>query len=317
MRMVNKDISSLLNQYYGNFGLYFTKFNEIEEDKDKGFKKSINNEKNLIDVYNGQNKVDKLLSEKHKYQDQYIDSMKNKGYIGFRKRYKLTTKMITGIGSFSFSEIGMTFDYCLGVPYIPASSVKGVVRSIYIMKLISEGYFKNILINDRIEKYDVLKETSYEEFLKILTDKLKNEELRQWTDIYKYFGGKLRLDNEKEAKTYIGNIIFLDIYPEKKPILATEINNVHYRKYYDSAGKLSPIDNENPNPIKYLVIEKNCIFTVRYLVKYKVFSKNQIDYVNKIIEEAFTLNGIGAKTNIGFGTFDLINDKAEEGEVRK
>jgi len=45
--------------------------------------------------------------------------------------------------------------------------------------------------------------------------------------------------------------------------------------------------------------------------------RNQIDYVNKIIEEAFKLNGIGAKTNIGFGTFDLINDKAEEGEVRK
>lgn len=310
MRIVNKDISKLLNQYSGNFGLYFTKFNEIEEDGEKGFKKNIDNEKNLIDIYKKVNNVDDLLLKKHKSQDQYLDSMQNKGFTGFKKRYRLTTKMITGIGCSSFSEIGMTFDYCLGVPYIPASSIKGIVRFIHMMNLIFEGYLKNEPIKYKIENDDSLNEILKKEFGKGFIEKSS-----KWTDIYKYFGGNLKLENGQQIKTYKGNIIFLDIYPEKKPFLTTEINNVHYKKYYESSGKISPVDNENPNPIKYLVIEKNCIFTVRYLLKDKVFSKDQIDYVNVILEQAFILQGVGARTNIGFGIFELINNKPEEGKV--
>lgn len=122
-----------------------------------------------------------------------------------------------------------------------------------------------------------------------------------------------------------GAICFLDAWPEfnqNRELLETDVMTPHYTKYYDSVGY--PKDNDNPNPILFLVVKKNVkfIFGWRKSSTYNLHREEMrkilglaesgddgIDKkINKIIkdmiENALTENGIGAKTGSDYGYFE-------------
>lgn len=47
---------------------------------------------------------------------------------GRLRRFRSETRLVAGLGSPHPLEVGLTWEYSLGVPYLPASSLKGVVR---------------------------------------------------------------------------------------------------------------------------------------------------------------------------------------------
>jgi CRISPR/Cas system CMR subunit Cmr6 (Cas7 group RAMP superfamily) len=91
------------------------------------------------------------------------------------------------------------------------------------------------------------------------------------------------------------------------PDLHVDIMNPHYGDYYGAdTSRTPPADYLNPVPIKFLTVAKDTAFIFRALV-----GKNQVDLVKKVknaFEKALTAEGVGAKTAVGYGRFDILTD---------
>lgn len=110
-----------------------------------------------------------------------------------------------------------------------------------------------------------------------------------------------------------GKVIFFDAFT-KGPKLQIDIMNNHYQKYYN--GKELPTDTQNPNPINFLTL-KNSEFEVVIATKENIeldnkqFKGNLLDVVKSELSESLEIFGIGAKTSVGYGYFEVQKTEAE------
>lgn len=275
---VGKDAQSIFNNldnFKGNFCLWFNKYTPILKDNystcnNKGEKsEAVSCYKEWYD--NSEKIIKDKLESLHRNQRDYLLSFPEKDYEVIELKATTRTPLITGIGQPHPNEVSMVFDYMLGIPYIPASSIKGLLRFTTIVKE----------LKDNAEKYNNLHTINDEEI----------EEIKY------YFGGQ---SNE-------GAVVFLDAYPEQVPKLHIDIMNPHYGEYYQE-GK-APADYLEPTPIKFLTVARKTTFIFRVIIhKHKQNYERLRQSVKTILEEALTKEGIGAKTALGYGLFELIKE---------
>lgn len=286
------DVQHIFEQNKGNFSLWFNKFTPIVINGRDKLYHTCNNNGNTSDAVNSyKEKYDsftKNSGEKlellHKNQQNYLLSFPEQDYEVIELKASTKTPLITGIGQTHPNEVSMVFDYMLGIPYIPASSIKGLLRFTTVIKEIT----------DNIEKYNNVKE-----------GKIDDESV---AEIQYYFGGQ---SNE-------GSVVFLDAYPQNIPNLHIDIMNPHYGEYYQDAKP--PADYLEPTPIKFLTVAPKTTFVFRAII-----NKHRKDYeslkqsIKKILEQALTKEGIGAKTALGYGLFEEIsaNDYSNLSDERK
>ncbi len=283
----NKDAIELSKNYNnGNYGLWFNKFIPISSggkfrtcDENGGnqvveyYKKFYDKNKNAV--------VNKLLEHKHFNQCCFCKSF-NKQFEVFIITAELISPLITGIGQTHPNEVGMTFDHTLGIPYIPASSIKGIARFSHTLDLLVD------LSNKHPD--EIKKDKNNEEYF---------DDEAEWTHISKIFGKGGNKDNNGN----IGNVIFLDAYPESVPTtLSVDIMNPHYGKYY--SGKKPPADYLNPKPKKFLTVAKGTKFIFRYMIN-KAKSSELKELAKTALKKALTEEGVGAKTAVGYGLFKI------------
>ncbi len=187
-------------------------------------------------------------------------------------------RMIVGLGNESVYETSITLHHIYGIPYIPASSIKGIVRS----WIITEVFGKN-------EKE--------EENLKHAEKRALKEQL-----FCDFFG----CDSEgyyKEARE--GKVIFFDAFPTSEPKIEIDIMNPHYPGYYgdsDNKKNIAPTDTQSPVPIPFLTVA-GCAFQFiigsndNELLTKTIGSKN----IKQWLKDALVNHGIGAKTALGYG----------------
>lgn len=223
--------------------------------------------------------ADKLLKERNNKQAEYFKFLKEQKLNTFEFYVKLTSPFVTGLGSGHPTETGMILDRNTGVPYIPASSIKGVCLLAYAINIAKKG----------------------------MADKKGNITLEGMKKIEELFG--TQDENAKEKKR--GQLVFLDAYPAAIPELAVDIMNPHFKSYYNGTNK-QPVETESPEPIKFMTVKKDVGFTFRcYFLPLgegkKESEKNDIsEEVNAIFKTAFETVGFGGKTSIGYGRFKLI-----------
>lgn len=276
---VNSEIkSSAENMTKGNFGLWYNKFIPLNNERECKPCDSKGNEKNPVEFYVTQykklsagNSVSELLKKKHEEQMNFCSAFSSK-YKIISIKAELKTSLVTGIGESHPHEISMVFDRNIGIPYIPASGVKGIARFALSLSLLEEHF------NGATQ-------------LKIDKDKNGNEFFNdeEHEKIKKIFGNQ-----EKR-----GDVIFLDAYPVITPLLKEDIMNPHYAEYY--SNKEAPADNQNPTPIKFLTVAPSTTFIFRAIAK-KDF---ETDVIN-VLTRALTKEGVGAKTAIGYGLFENL-----------
>lgn len=281
MRPVSKILNeTIANKYInGNFSLYFNKF--IPLDESKNFKPVEKHKgdalesilKKYTDIANNSFSIE-LLSNKHLNQAGFLSALCEKyDILTFHARLK--TRLVTGLGQTHPTETGMVFDFNIGIPYIPASSIKGLVR-----------------FTHRLETGLGLDES---------------KDADPETLIPAIFGGQSK--EEDKTKSYKGKVIFLDAYPESIPLLELDIMNPHYGPYYsDDSGKTPPGDWFDPVPIKFLTVAAGTIFKFRVLIPKD--RQNLIDAVKKAYITALTQEGVGAKTAVGYGRFEIVEEKS-------
>ena len=222
--------------------------------------------------------TDKLLKERNSKQAEYFKFLKEQKLNTFEFSVKLTSPFVTGLGSGHPTETGMILDRNTGLPYIPASSIKGVCLLSYAINLANKG----------------------------LADDKGNIMPEGMERIEKLFGTQ----DDKAEKKKRGQLIFLDAFPDAIPSLTVDIMNPHFGRYYDGTNK-QPVETESPVPIKFLTVKEGVVFTFRcYFLPLgegkRESEKSDIsEEVNAIFKTAFETVGFGGKTSIGYGRFKL------------
>ena len=294
-----------LEEYRGgiaNFGLFFQKFGKYHRDSHNELKTqdSWNNRergknrkdyewsllKNQFDQYVSiQNSASESLGVKNKNQFESLCAFSDIGVEIVELSATNSTRFLTGIGETTPTEVGMVFDRNLGIPFIPASSIKGAVRYAYCVNFVRN---KN-MSEESIEENDV-------------------------DGLVELFGS---LDTKNSAR---GGFSFMDAYPDNPPELVMDIMNPHHGKYYNGEGKDGPVETEEPKPIKFLAVEKGACFKFRGFFLSKNADKYRKELINAF-ETALTELGLGAKTAVGYGRFENFKDTGfaivEASEQRK
>lgn len=217
-----------------------------------------------------------------------------KTYLGEQNTKTMTLKtdwrMALGLGNESVYETSITLHHIYGIPYVPASSIKGVVRSWIITNCFeskegdqSKGAFANQLFCN-------------------------------------LFGSP----KESSIGEHQGKIIFFDAFPINTPSIKVDIMNPHYGEYYsDEQGKTPPGDYYNPIPIPFLTVENTSfqfIIGVKRNSVLKEFTdwkkltlsneegfaslsdnSSILDLAHVWLKLALNEHGVGAKTAVGYG----------------
>ncbi len=266
----------------GNYGLWYNKFIPVKDfssckpsddsnDKDSDTK--------AVDYYYSRytatarnTLIKELLEKKHRNQVRFCQSLSSQ-YEIITVTAKLNSPLVTGIGESHPHEISMVFDHNIGIPYIPSSGIKGIVRFAHTLGLL------NSITEEKIQD-----------------DGSFDDEAKE-THIPALFG----------TQTNRGSVIFLDAYPETVPSLHIDIMNPHYGDYYsDESNKKPPGDYLNPTPIKFLTVAKGSVFVFRSLVDKK--NTHLLEKVKTAYSGALTEEGVGAKTALGYGIFEVLKE---------
>ncbi len=190
-----------------------------------------------------------------------------------------SSRFVTGMGREHPLENGFTWHHTLGVPFLPGSSLKGIVRAWY-----------RELLGD------------------IIQDKKGNDKWKEDSKTETLFGS---------SEDGVGQVICLDMLPLKPPTLVTEIMTPHYSPYYqDSSGKTAPGDWHNPVPIPFLAVEAGTMWQVAILPRN--LKHDEINELKKRIPDALSWLGAGAKTAVGYGRFEWNqNERDKESQLKE
>jgi len=183
-------------------------------------------------------------------------------------------RLVVGLGGESVYETSMTLHHVYGTPYIPGSSVKGVVRSWIIT---------NVFLPQIPEK---------------AKDRSNKAEEKAWENktFVDWFG------NQDQA----GRITFFDAFPTETPRIEPDVMNPHYQEYYsDNNGRKAPTDHQRTNPINFLTVSGSPFQFIigardKALLKEEKIGEKTI---STWLKEALENHGIGAKTATGYGYF--------------
>lgn len=191
--------------------------------------------------------------------------------------------LVTGVGINHEAKIegefklGVHFDYTYGMPVVYGSSVKGVLRSSFIL---------------REEHGRILEYEPY--FLKQITGRdWSQDELKLLFE--SIFEGK---EGGKTKSIYNRDIFFDAVITKadsKGRILCSDSITPH------GANPL-----KNPTPITFLKIAPGCTMEFRFkLVDSEIDGKKfTADQKKALFEEIIKTVGVGAKTNVGYGQFE-------------
>ncbi|MCD6121240.1 MAG: type III-B CRISPR module RAMP protein Cmr6 [Spirochaetales bacterium] len=281
----------------GNFGLWYNKFiplntysyepcgkREKKEDNLQYYKEEYNKFKNSDELQT-------FLNRKHIEYHKLIEYYKSLNASCYTFTASLVSPLIIGVGETHPSETSLIFNHNLGIPYIPASSIKGIIRFAYTLDLLKRP------LPDKLKK---------DEDYNLYFDDEDN-----WTDIAIYFG----------TMKQRGSVLFLDAYPVKVPDLKLDIINPHYGQYYGE--NKAPADYLSPIPIKFLTVKEGSEFIFRAIITKGIASEYISKNTNISIEEtlknslkrALVKEGIGAKTTLGYGRFKITEGEPSKIEI--
>ncbi|MEZ4851053.1 MAG: type III-B CRISPR module RAMP protein Cmr6 [Bacteroidia bacterium] len=179
-------------------------------------------------------------------------------------------RLIQGLGTASVYETSITLHHIYGIPYLPASAIKGVVRS----WIITQYFGANPRSGE--ENYPFVNA----EFRALTNSKLfcqlfgcpGNIQAVKFKDgaplLKKSKKGSVTRAYEKESPSPVaftdadgkgqahkGNLVFFDAFPLNPPGIEFDIMNPHYGPYYSAPdAKTPPADYYSPVPIPFMTV---------------------------------------------------------------
>lgn len=288
-----------------NFGLRFNKWNEWKSKPDGKFEFDKDEYQKVVQAFNQwvrsrRNDLEHALER----QNAYAQSASARGELAIQFEVAASSPLVIGIGGAHPSEVRLTFHWTLGVPSIPASSIKGLCRFGFEVEEINQ-----------FESLETLKEQSRspvsiwtgEPFRGGNGQSRPSEPLingdttnPDWPPTVEHFG----------SQDAMGAVRFLDTLPMLEGLaLQLDIMNPHYPDYYgqkkNQAGlTIGPTECQNPNPILFWTVAPRTQFRLTVLAQER--HQSQLERVAACLKSSLGRYGIGAKTAAGYGRLQVI-----------
>lgn len=190
-------------------------------------------------------------------------------------------RFVTGLGRDHPIENGFAWHHSLGVPYLPGSAVKGMVKS----------WCRDWL--------------GAEELPLLLSDLFGQAAEDAGTGPAQAEDGMA-----EDGAAGVGGFVFLDAIPIEPVRLQADVMTPHYQPYYQAAPQkpVAPGDWFSPNPISFLTVAPGQRF------RFAIMARNDaavphLPRMFDLLTEALEWVGAGAKTASGYGRFAL--DRAQ------
>ena len=204
---------------------------------------------------------------------------------------------VTGLGNPHPVENGFLWHPTLGVPYLPGSAIKGLVRALI------EAWME-------FESEDERHATLYRWFGSEDKKPEKRKELR--------LGGFIPPSRGQNCDTEAGTFIFFDALPIEPVTLKADIMTLHMGKWYEKGGEdqdpidpdVTPADWHNPLPVLFLIADKPK-FQFSIAPRF-VADKGDVEKIMAALEDALDWLGAGAKTSVGYGRMVNLRSMAQK-----
>ena len=310
----------------GNLGLLFTRryFEELtiplveKIDKEKDKDKYITQQKNQSNYYKERN--NNLILQAKSFDEPCGIETGKISQIKLVTTYPgllIGTGIIHSTGHLGETKLGLMFDHTTGLPYLPGSSVKGLLRSMFpsrdletAQKCVSQAQKEKEKVkrDELLQKAEALKKQADEKRSLIaewLRDEKFNKEMVDDLELSIFDGIEYEID-EKTGKTNTVHQSQRDIFFDSFPIKTGKHGLL-------GLDFITPHKNEfqNPKPIQFLRIEPDVVFRFEFSLRDSM--KQGVIMCRKDQKEALFLKilttiGIGAKTNVGYGQLEAIKE---------
>lgn len=267
-----------------NFSLHFDYFSEWDDNLKARIEHHVNAAGPIM------RHADAALKGLHRRQSACLGSIQAKGGVCLEITAKLQAPFVSGLGGCHPTETGFILDRNSGLPYIPASAVKGVLRVAHALD-IAEQYPERVK-----ETRDGFEIDNREETMR------------------KYFG-----DTDTSAKDAVrGQLVFLDAFPASLPTIKRDIMNPHFAPYYK--GDAPPRETDSPIPVMFMAVKEGVEFKFRvFALPLAVGASVPTDFTDDdrsaivaMFSRACMQLGFGAKTSIGYGRMCDVRDTTSE-----
>lgn len=199
-------------------------------------------------------------------------------------------------------KLGFFFDYTTGLPCIPGSSIKGVLRHACE---VNDGNYVRWILEEGLKEINASPEvlSLAENFLQEEKHAMDGENSKLLSQV---FEGKV---DEKEYLPPAKRDIFFDAFPEETfhpdgKFLANDFITPH---------KDDPL--KNPIPIQFLKVLPEVVFQFNFKLTDNIMPAALKEAVFKHILLDL---GVGAKTNVGYGQFSEISkEQIKNAEIEK
>jgi CRISPR-associated protein Cmr6 len=297
-----RETSEILNrgEKISNFGLAFHRLPYVTTKEEK-LELWVKLKKDSTEIFSNLRDLIKEINARTEF---ILNLHKNLGFQAVGKVFaSINWRMAIGLGTASPLGTGLVLHRIYGIPYIPSSAVKGIVRSYVLLDIASK---LGIKAEDSQEK----KPTPWEKLELYLLDTEKGlENLKKDAKIGQNVETILK-EMENEVKLFRsvfgtfkskGQVVFLDAFPSKRIDLEIDIMNPHYGPYY--TGEEPPADYFSPVPIYFLTVKRGTEFTFRIAAKNQGLLDKTINCLGVALKEF----GIGAKTRLGYGEMTITS----------
>jgi CRISPR-associated protein Cmr6 len=228
-------------------------------------------------------------------QEAAVEDWQRRGWRARPYDLRLTHRMVIGLGRASVWETGMTWHRPTGLPYIPASAIKGIVRGWRMTQVLTryaETHLQAASTQDRIARLSELDDRIARQTQP--PEDLPPEIRQDLQTVYRWFGST-------ESR---GLVTFLDAFPTEPPGFELDVMNVHYPEYYRGDAP-EALDIESPNPVVFLTVART---PFRFWILVDALRAGQeadriLDAVGQALAQALQVSGIGGKTRLGYGRF--------------
>ena len=289
-----------MEKYDINLGYYYMKLRlqEFYLDKENKQETPFKVEKKVED--SSQKKLENLTNiDKIYFSVNYPGLLIGTGtkieYTSFNEKEKDNTKN-------NFKN-GLSFDYTTGLPYIPGSGIKGVIRDFFPTEYTKNAGDKDYSEEDKV-KTEEQNKVKVELINQILESDYTFEDIERIRD--SIFEGR-----DFEKKENFGKEEYLPIFKRDKfiegKILIQDKKQILDKDYITPHKKIL----ENPIPIQILKIVPGTEIEILLQLnetKISIPEKDDIVITKEQKINLFTkilfLTGLGAKTNVGYGHFD-------------
>jgi len=243
---------------------------------------------------------------------------------------KLEARLLVNTSGGIIENGGLCLDRNSGVPFIPGSAVKGVVRRHAIWTLSQEQDLdKKITLLSQIalvfgygdqewnpgrqhSKDHPYGGSSKSDFWLAMvplettgpgSDQQRSE---NWTKVAEEAQKKITqsLGRDKFPKQLSGSIAFFPTFPEKDPGIDLDILTSHHPKFYKGEQKIAT-DDESPIPLVFPAIPSGTTFLFPILACQPFATPALETFAKDHLSNALEFFGLGAKTNAGYGWFSI------------